>query len=378
MRHSVIGIVGAAGAVGSAALDGLHTSPHWTLRAGYRSQPARNDAATDIDWRHVNVDDSASLGRFCDGCTVVLNTAGPSCRIGDRVARAADVAGADYVDAFGGVVLVRQLAAQSLSRERRVIHSAGVYPGLSAVLPRWLVRQGFDRVHALRGWAGGRERCTPAAAADVLLSTIDGFGQAGVAWIDGRRVTDALPPRDEVELVGFPGRVHVQPFFSQEMEQLAGELGLRDAHWNNVMPSGRATETIARWCGRLSARLDDSTLEHAISDLVETARRDVAGQAPYYRLVLEMDGERAGRPHCVRVVLNARDSYRVSGTVAASAVSCLLDTPPAPGIHSAGSVLAWEPLLDRLRCWGAVDSFSLVELPVNDAAVEAVIEEGTL
>lgn len=144
------------------------------------------------------------------------------------------------------------------------------------------------------------------------------------------------------------------------------------------MPSGRTTETIARWCGRLSARIDDSTLKHAISDLVETARQDVAGQAPYYRLVLEMDGERAGRPRYVRAVLNAPDSYRVSGTVAASAVSCLFDTPPAPGIHSADSVLAWEPLLDHLRRWGAVDSFSLVELPVNDAAVEAVIEEGTL
>lgn len=378
MRYPVIGIVGAGGSVGGAALDGLHTSPDWTLRAGYRSQPARNDAAAVIDWRHVNADDAASLARFCDGCAVVLNAAGPSCRIGDRVARAADVAGADYVDAFGGAVLVRQLAAQPSSRERRVIHSAGVYPGLSAVLPRWLARQGFDRVHALRGWAGGRERCTPAAAADVLLSTLDGFGQAGVAWIDGRRVTDALPPRNEVELVGFPGRVHAQPFFSQEMERLARELGLRDAYWNNVMPSGRATETIARWCARLSARLDDSTLEHAISDLVETSRRDVAGQAPYYCLVLEMDGERAGRSHCVRVVLNARDSYRVSGTVAASAVLCLLDTPPAPGIHSADSVLAWEPLLDHLRRWGAVDSFSLVELPVNDAAAEAVIEEGTL
>jgi len=208
MTDPMIGIVGASGAVGGAALANLSSEGRYVLRAGYRSQPLHHTIAADVKQQQVNIDDEVSLARFCKNCSIVLNAAGPSCRIGDRVARAADEAGAHYVDTFGGALLVQQLATLPLSPGCCVIHSAGIYPGLSALLPRWMAEQGFDCVRALRGWSGGRERCTPAAAADVLLSTVQGFGQAGTAWVEGHRTTEALVPCDAVEVVSFPGRVH--------------------------------------------------------------------------------------------------------------------------------------------------------------------------
>jgi len=381
MTAPMIGIVGASGAVGGAALANLSSEGRYALRAGYRSQPPHHKIAADVEQQQVNIDDEVSLARFCKNCAIVLNAAGPSCRIGDRVARAADEAGAHYVDAFGGALLVQQLATLPLSPGCCVIHSAGIYPGLSALLPRWMAEQGFDCVHALRGWSGGRERCTPAAAADVLLSTVQGFGQAGTAWVEGHRTTEALVPCDAVEVVGFPGRVHAQPFFSEELKQLVEELGLHDAHWNNVMPSARAMEVISCWCGRLSTTepLDEALLQQAVTDLVHTAQIDVAGQTPYYRLVVEMDGEREGRPRRLRAVLRAQDSYRVSGAVAASAVIWLLDAPPAPGVHSADQVLAWDVVCSHLQRWGVIEAFNLVEfLAIDNHLITASVEEGAL
>ncbi|MGE8655507.1 MAG: saccharopine dehydrogenase NADP-binding domain-containing protein [Achromobacter sp.] len=381
MTAPMIGILGASGAVGSTALASLVSEGRYVLRAGYRSRPPRGDTTSCVERQQVDVDDEASLARFCKSCSVVLNAAGPSCRIGDRVARAADAAGAHYVDAFGGALLVQQLTTLPLSPERCVIHSAGVYPGLSALLPRWMAGQGFDLVLALRGWAGGRERCTPAAAADVLLSTVQGFGQAGTAWVEGRRMAGALAPRDAVEVVGFPGRVRVQPFFSEELEQLVVELGLHDAQWNNVMPGARTIGIISRWRSRLGTpeSIDETWLAQAVAELVQTAQLDVAGQTPYYRLVIEMEGVRAEQPHHLRAVLRAPDSYCVSGAVAASAALCLLDAPPEPGVHSADRVLVWNAVRDRLQTWGVIEAFNLVELSADDIhAATTSVEEGAL
>ena len=84
MTTSMIGVLGASGAVGGAALAGLCAEGRHALRAGYRSRPLRSDKTSCADWQPVDVDDETSLARFCDGCEVVLNAAGPSCPVLDR------------------------------------------------------------------------------------------------------------------------------------------------------------------------------------------------------------------------------------------------------------------------------------------------------
>lgn len=377
MTASLIGIVGATGAVGGAALSIL-VSEGRSVRAGYHSNAKRSDAASGCQWRHVDADDADSLARFCDGCGIVLNAAGPSCRIGDRVARAAILAGADYVDAFGGGALLRTLSASALPPGICLVHSAGVYPGLSDLLPRWLADH-FDHIRALRAWAGGRERCTPAAAADVLLSTLQGFGQAGAVWINGSRRTGVPAPVNAIPVAGFPGPIHVQPFLGEEQARLAMDLGLRDLCWNNVMPGSRISGLLSRWCGLLTLRgaADHTTLRQAVSEIVAAAETEIAGQEPYYRLVLEMDGDRAGRSRRLRAVLRAPDSYRLSAAIAVSAVLQLPAVPPRTGILGAADVLDFASVLERLRLWRVIDGFDVVDVPVTESGDETVsVEEG--
>lgn len=382
MKTLRIGVVGASGAVGHAALKYLQAQERFQLRGGYRSRAPQDSGASEaLSWQAVDVEDPTSLTRFCEGCDIVLNTAGPSSRLGDRVARAADAAGADSVDAFGGEHLQRQLARQPLSAGRRVIHSAGSFPGLSGLLPRWLAARQFDRVHALRAWAGGREHCTPGAGADVLLSTVQGFGRAGAAWIDGRRVAGILPAMESVQIASFPGRVFAQPFLSQEMEGVAIALGLRHAQWHNVSPSIHATEVIGRWSGRLAAMasIDDAVLTQAVNELILTAQRDMAGGTPYYRLVLELDGEHAGQPRRQRAVLRSSDSYRLSAAMAAATVLALADDTPPIGVHAADGILDADNVVAQLLAWHAVDAIDVVDLPLlHDAEPGVLAEEGVL
>lgn len=374
MTLPVIAIVGASGTVGSGALACLmQHNERYTLRAAYYTRPPQ-DISThrSVCWRRVNVYDESSLARFCSGGTVVLNTAGPSSLIGDRVARAADKAGADYVDAYGGRLLSDLFQESRLSMKRRVIHSAGIYPGLSELLPRWLAKTHFDNVHTLRGWSGGRELCSPAAAVDVLASTHQGFGHAGAIWENGNRITNAIAAEADAALPSFAGRVYVQPFLSQELELLVRDLDLRDVRWGNVMASTRALDVIARWGSRLgvharamNTKAYRQLLQQAVDELVDTARMDLLGQTPYYRLLIEMEGVRAGTSKRIRAVLKAKDSYRVSGAVAANAASMLVTDPPAPGIHRADSILNWEEVLRTLQHNRCIDNFTITAISTS-------------
>ncbi|WP_158300683.1 hypothetical protein [Chromobacterium sp. ATCC 53434] len=364
---TTIGIVGGSGAVGSAAAALLRVEG-LTIRAGHRG------GATDAspDWRRVDVFDDASLAAFCSGCALVLNAAGPSSLIGDRVLRAALAAGADYVDAYGGEAMALQLAR--LAPTRRVVHSAGVFPGLSALLPAWMAERFPGRPRSLKIWAGGRERCTPAAARDVLLSTLDGFGRAGAAWRDGRLSAQALAPEDDAEIVGVPGRVHLQPFLSGETERLAARLGLDSAEWRNIAPDGAASRLIARYAGLLALSPDDAELlERGATELAATAQAQLAGHRPYYRMVAEMDGWADGGRRRLRAVLRAEDSYRISGAVAAAAALALLDGSAAGG--PAADVLLPGPTLARLESWPIWQRLDLAELAM---AGTPTIEEGAL
>ena len=90
-----IGIIGASGAVGrvvtnvlaqtegvTLVLGGRHPLPDLQAAAGERGR-AR------IETTAVDVLDAKALDRFANGLSVVVNCAGPSYMIGDRIARVA-------------------------------------------------------------------------------------------------------------------------------------------------------------------------------------------------------------------------------------------------------------------------------------------------
>lgn len=368
MTLPVIGLLGCGGAVGSAAAEFLTAEGSIRLRGGRRHAQGRHDGRFEI--MAVDAGDCHALAGFCDGCRVVLNCAGPSFLIGDRVARAAAAAGADYVDAFGGGRLERLLASWAEPNGPAFVVSAGVFPGLSGLLPRWLARQDFDRMERLRVFAGGREHCTPAGGADVLLSALDGFGTPGAVWADGRVLAGAAPALENAQIPGFPGRVHAQPFLSREMERIAYALGLAGAEWYNVTSSPLIPETIARACGRLEG---GESLAEAVAELVRIADLEMAGRTPYYVMAAEMAGRRQGRAASRRVVLRAADSYRLSGVVAALAGLHLLEDKTLAGVHRAAELLDPERVVERIAALKDVDLRLVETSPWDETMEEGVL-----
>lgn len=361
-----IAVVGAAGGVGRAAIQHLAAWLIGPLRLGARRpstvDPAVAGVAADGRVAHVDIADAASLAGFCASAGVVVNCAGPSRAIGDRVARAALSAGADYVDAAGGDRLGKLVAQLTRGTSRCAVVSAGMMPGLTGLLPRFLAATMSDAPRWLAGHVGGRDRFTPAGVADYLCS--DGFGAPLAAWRDDRLV--ACPPAADhpTEVPFFPEPVLSLPYLSTETARMAAALGLRDVRWHLVFVDGQ----VAAWLRRPEARRSP----HAATDLCRAADLDLFGRAPY-QLVVVTAGAAGGATRTV--ALGGRSATELTGAITALSAARVREGAVPPGTHHAAEVLDPVAAVAALRTADAVTRIVDVGGP---ALTTGSYQEGTL
>ncbi|MGC0386037.1 saccharopine dehydrogenase NADP-binding domain-containing protein [Streptomyces sp. SAI-129] len=383
MTKPVIGVLGASGAVGRAAVRELRALGHTGLRLGGRTASALCAVAEEDPAGHdetVRADATApdGLRAFTEGCDIVLNCVGPTYRLRATVASAALAAGAHCVDVAGD-----DPAAEDLLKDgdpardgRTVVLSAGALPGLSSLLPRWLAGQGLDGATALTAYCGGLETCSPTVAHDLMLSLTSGgadgaaYGEALAAVRGGRRVSRVLRTAEDTEHEAFPGRVAVQPYLSGESERLATVLGLDRLDWYNVHPGPAVRALLNRLPGRLAAGDDPAQLADR---LILAADLDLAGRRPYYVMDFALSGTASGRPATAGLTLRAASSYRLTAAVGALAVDAVLRGEAPAGVHFACDVLDPGTVVGHLRSHGAAD-FRLT----GAAAGADQVEEGVL
>lgn len=249
---------------------------------------------------------------------------------------------------------------------RVVVLSAGMMPGLSALLPRHLAGQGFDRVDRLTAHVGGVDRFTPAAALDYVASLSDGYATPLAVWRGHQVIPRASRPRRGVELPHFPGRVNAYPYLSAEAERLARSLGFAEVEWSSVFDGELTLAALAR--------LHDLDADSAAGELVRTSRLEAFGRTPYFQMVFRMEGEAAGRPVTRTLVARAADSYELSAAVAVLAAGAVLRGLVRPGLHDAADVLDAGAVFQAL-----LDDPAVTWLEVVDGVAPAVeVEEGVL
>ena len=357
MTPRPVAVLGAAGGVGTAAVAQLRDWGVGPLRLGGRDRYRLEkmiDALSLAAAEAVAVDlyRSEELARLCAGCRLVVNCAGPSHAVGDRVAIAALRAGADYVDPGGD----EPLHARCAGAERVVVVSAGSVPGLSALLIRALAAAGGGRLVA---YAGGRGRFTFAAACDYLTAAATTAGTPLAVWRDGAVLPAADAPLHGVRLPYFPGRVDAHPYVSHELARVAAAVGLAEATWYAVLAGVHVAEAVR-------AR-GEQDLHHAARALSRAAELDLFGRDPYQVFAIGLDDR--------TLTLRGSDPIALTGTMTALAALAVDGGELSPGAHYAGEVLDPERSLRRLEGAAAVDSVALA--PAALAPPDSV-EEGVL
>jgi hypothetical protein len=383
----LVAVLGAYGAVGRAVVASLRaqrtaSAMPLRLRLGGRRAAALAGLAAPADSAQggqpgdevcvANAFDAAALARLCAGASVVINCAGPAHRLFDLVGRAALAAGADYVDPAGAAPLQARLSA--LARQIaggagcRVLLSAGMLPGLSGILPRWLAR-GLAPGASLSVHIGVLDHFSLGGAEDYL----DGMGanESLAAWQDGRRVAGAARRESGLDLPYFPPGLTAHPYLNEEGETLARALRLRQARFYNVFDGAHVLGALGRVAGR---RLDAPQLGAAARELVAAAALDLAGRTPYLSYLFQLDGVCAGAPCSRSLMVRADGAAVVSGAMAALAAQALLAGEVAPGVHQSAAVLDPQRAVERLRAGAALSGWQMLERAPHEAA----IEEGAL
>ena len=226
-----IGIIGGYGVIGLEACRWLlKTTPH-TIIIGGRNREKGKRAAAEFDgvrFMLADVEASDSLEAFCSECDLVVNCTGPSRILGDNVARVALDKGIDYVDPSGGESLYNNVYSKhsNMIREKGLcfILSAGVFPGLSELLPDYLIKSGFDRVDRMEFYYCAYGDLSWASAWDFVCTLEEKVGEGWVCLRDGKKEKAA-----QAKMVRLP-----PPLETIEMMPLLTEGVIRVAGYNKV------------------------------------------------------------------------------------------------------------------------------------------------
>jgi hypothetical protein len=356
----LIGVLGASGDVGLASAQALLSLGLHDLRLGGRD--ARTGARclarlhqqwpdARLQWTAADFNDTPALARFARGCDVLLNCAGPSWRVADRAAQAALKADAHYVDAAGDIHL-----DPALWRGRSAVLGAGLQPGLTGLLPRWLAAQGFTRVQGLTSYFGLRDQFTAVAADDFLQGAVDGSSEPLAAWHNGR-CSRALRRRRGVLLPCFPGPVHVLPYLNEEGERLARDLHLETGQWFNVITDGHVLNALDQ--------AHNLPRAEAVQRLCTASQLDLSGQPPFVTLMLQLDGLCDGQACTRSLVLSGAGNAALTGAMAAITVVSVLEGEIRPGCHHAAHALPPAASLERLQRTSSIRTLNLLDHPLE-------------
>lgn len=307
MIKGIVGILGSTGHVGKELLRLLEVaeeSPSILIRLGGRKTSDADKSR--YECFVVDIMNENSLSNFCKGCSVIVNCSGPSALYAIPVMNAAACAGANYIDAFGGAG--EKLSHSIIEIMRKfplltLVTGAGVFPGLSEVLPRAIASCYFDKVERLFIAAGGLELCSWAGGSDLLVSAITGYGS-----IEGK---------DREQIIGFPTGWVAKPYQSSDFKRLSHILCCNDSAWYSVFSSTRVSEVIAIGCNELATQcslntLTISMLESVVEPLISVAKQELAGRETWYKMMIEVNGRINGEPVLHRAMLTSNNSYALT------------------------------------------------------------------
>lgn len=356
---TAIGVIGGYGSVGRATVAQLRAWGLGPVVVAGRDR-AKADAVVDIT-------DPAAVERFCASLRLLVNCTASAPGPRAMVAATAAASGVPYVDPGGDEPVYELLSGRAHAEP--VVLSAGMWPGLTGLLPRQLVTGPGGR---LACYIGGQDRFSLGGAADYLAAVSESAGRAFAVWRDGSRAERAGVPAAMGEVPYFPEEATGVPYLSAEMERLARHLDLAELAFYTVFGTRLRAVLATAHTGSVDAEA-----------VVRASELDLFGRSRYQRLVIQLRGEQA----TPTIVLSGKGSSELTGAAAAMAGLAVLEGAVPPGVHFAADVLDPQWAKEKLPTLDAVTEFRMFEArpaarvpagPADPAGSREPLEEGTI
>jgi saccharopine dehydrogenase-like NADP-dependent oxidoreductase len=318
------GVIGAYGRVGLECVQSLvETTDNLVVVGGRDRQKLEahfKNMGERISMQPVDVDDREALDRFCAGCDIVINCAGPSGRILDKVACAAIGNNSHYVDPSGNAKLYSALDQKKAEIERKALTLliyAGLNPGVSGLLPASVAMREFDVADRIDIFHAGGGEMTFNSAYDVIESITDGSTESMVHFENGKK-KKGLAPLNNYRLPDPVGMVNAYPVFSQELMAVIDRCNLKSARCYSAF-MGMATPRTLFEIGVTKQYETEEQKARSARLLVNALKEDIGEKKPCFMIHVKARGKRNRADREVLATLSAKNGYKALGVVVAIA-----------------------------------------------------------
>ncbi|MFZ4861931.1 saccharopine dehydrogenase NADP-binding domain-containing protein [Sphingobacterium sp. Mn56C] len=365
----MIGIIGGYGAVGFEACITLQQLGIGPLKIGGRNpdigKAKQQHFLSNASWEKLDVEHESSLLAFIQHCDLILNCSAPSHRYARRIAEACIQQGVHLVD----VGMDPDYARKPLHTGSSILlYAAGATPGFSGLFPRWCAKH-FGTVHSLLSYYGSLGAITPAAAEDYLEAVIQPDYRPRAAWRQGI-VSQILTPQRHISLPFFNTELTLFPLFDAETHLVAQKLTLQNGSWYAAV---QGEHTVA-FLDSASYAFQQNR-QATIAQLVLAAEMDSLGRSPYFKLLLQLDGECNGKQKTQTAFFQVDDIIPFCGKIAAIMVKAVMDGRVTPGLHHTAAIRDVDFVMEMLQSLLPPGSIQRINTAITDLLID---DEGSI
>lgn len=360
-----IGVIGSHGAVGRMLVELLRDAGCEVICGN------RTGRRPDEDSVLVDAFEPDSVRRLARGCRAVVNCAGPSYIIGDRVA-AALPAGVVYIDPFGGNLF------EGYGGEGLRIVNAGCTPGLSGVLVRHLASR-LDACTAVTVCSGGQEKGGVAGFADVILSTRHGYGYPSQMVADGclRPYVEGVEEVEDTDSFPIGGKGIRSPFVTDELRKVAIDYNIPSLTGVLVIPDRDSLHLLLK-AMTAAQEGEPQKLMGLFSQIDEAKSKLDEGKKGWFAMQVTARGRLGGSICRTAITVRSRDSSELTAVFLAQTVFRSLDENNFQGVLWGYEFMKSEHVLDALRLANVSIDYEEPKDAWEDAFESGVVDSGFL
>lgn len=311
-----IGILGATGIIGQSLAEILQQKKLTVLKGsrGLENGP---------DTKKVNIDEPRSLKEFIDRCDIIINCTGPSLLTNQKILPAVVNAGKDYIDAFGWTN-----SKDSLKQEAsRIILNAGSVPGMLSVLIRSMYKA---ETQEMKVWSGGREGGSIGSVGDIILSSINGYGESNCYIEDSETVKNKnlyLELFDGAEEL--PDKISTQLILTSEIRSVVKYLGVQNIRNYTIWAEERMKRIIMFGCVEASRLKKEEDLNKLFSTVLREINQLNKSKQPWFTIVIKSIEEY----ETTVLRLDTNDSSKLTAAMLAYMADTLIHHEVAGGVY---------------------------------------------
>lgn len=268
MNKNIIGILGSTGKVGRYLTKILNSN--YIIKCGYRSLDNYDffKYTENIIPVKVNIDNESELMNFCLGCSIIVNCAGPSLKIGKKIAVYSTLAKAIYIDPYGSEVLKKQIIEENIEKENIYVLSAGSCPGFTEMLPIFISNSRLDRMDRVEVYSGNKENMGYAAGMDYVLSVKHGCGFSYAEILDGKINVDNSSKMKKIKIKGIDDNLYAQKYLYREFIDVAEKSNnFNNASFYNIFCNDELHRILLNACSIINISKDEKHIKNLIYEV---------------------------------------------------------------------------------------------------------------